>query len=85
MSNIAEGFSKNTDKDFARYLDMSRGSCNEVRSLLYVALDIQQLAQSDFDRVMALANDVGSLVGGFTSYLRNPSNKETRNVPSEGA
>jgi four helix bundle protein len=40
MSNVAEGFSRNSDKDFARFLDIAKGSVLEVQSLLYVALDI---------------------------------------------
>jgi four helix bundle protein len=70
MSNIAEGFSRKTHKDFAHFLDMARGSCGEVQSLLYVALDAQYLPQTDFERVYTLANSTASLVGGFTSYLR---------------
>jgi four helix bundle protein len=40
MSNIAEGFARRTDKDFAHFLDVAKGSAVEVQSLLYVALDV---------------------------------------------
>jgi four helix bundle protein len=40
MSNVAGGFARTSDKDFAHFLDVARGSVMEVQSLLYVALDV---------------------------------------------
>jgi len=70
MSNIAEGFGRKSDKDFAHFLDMARGSATEVQSLLYAALDIGYIAQQDFDRLHRMASETASLIAGFTSYLR---------------
>ena len=71
MSNIAEGFSRMSEKDFAHFLDISRGSVLEVQSLLYVALDVGYIEKSQFERLYGLAEETTSLIGGFTSYLRN--------------
>jgi four helix bundle protein len=70
MSNIAEGFARKTDKDFAHYLDISRGSVFEVESLLYVAVDIGYIDKAKFTELYRLTEDAASLIGGFTSYLR---------------
>ena len=37
MNNIAEEFERRTKKDFAHFLDLSKGSAGEVRSMLYLA------------------------------------------------
>jgi four helix bundle protein len=71
MSNIAEGFCRNGHKEFAHFLDIARGSCAEVQSLLYVAQDAEHISPSEFDRLYELANQAISIIGGFSSYLRN--------------
>ena len=40
MANIAEGFGRRSDKEFANFLNMAHGSATEVQSHLYVALDL---------------------------------------------
>jgi four helix bundle protein len=70
MSNIAEGFSRKTGKDFAHFLDIARGSASEVQSLLYVARDLDYINQADFKRLYKLADETISLIAGFTTYLR---------------
>ncbi len=77
MSNVAEGVAKKTDKDFARFLDVAKGSAIELQSLLYVALDIGYIAPSEFQRLHKVAEETASLVGGFTSYLRKQSPEST--------
>ena len=70
MSNIAEGFARKGDKDFAHFLDIAKCSVTEVQSLLYVALDASYIEQQDFERLYKLAAETASLISGFTSYLR---------------
>ena len=72
MSNIAEGFSRNSDRDFAHFLDIAKGSVLEVQSLLYVALDIGYIGKDDFEKLYELTDKTASLMGGLIVYLRKP-------------
>jgi four helix bundle protein len=72
MSNIAEGFSRKSDRDFAHFLDIAKGSAIEVQSLLYVALDVDYLSGDEFNHLHGLAEEVIAIIGAFTTYLRNP-------------
>jgi four helix bundle protein len=70
MSNIAEGYARKSDREFARYLDMARASCVEVHSLLYVTLDVGYIDAQCFARVSSLIDAVQSRIAGMTNYLR---------------
>jgi four helix bundle protein len=74
MANIAEGFNSGTDKEFTRFLRISRRSATEIQSHLYGALDQGAITQSDFDRIYGGAEDVKKLIGGFVRYLTNAKN-----------
>ena len=69
MSNIAEGFERGGDKEFRQFLSNSKGSCGEVKSQLYVALDQEYITPVAFDKLYATADEVGRLVFGFMTYL----------------
>jgi four helix bundle protein len=70
MANIAEGFEGGGDKEFSQFLSNSKGSCGEVKSHLYVALDQSYMTQMTFDQLYTKADEVSRLVSGFMTYLR---------------
>ena len=69
MLNIAEGFARRTDKDFARFLSNSHGSAAEVQSALYIALDQDYISDSEFKDAYNLCEECSKLVFGFSQYL----------------
>jgi four helix bundle protein len=73
MGNVAEGFERGGDKEFVQFLSHSKGSCGEVKSHLYVALDQQYISQSQFTTLYSGADEVGRLLSGFMDYLRQSS------------
>lgn len=64
-SNIAEGSGRNSDKDFAHFLEQSYGSLMEVASIFYLAFDEGYVKESDldplFDELERLAKRTASL------------------------
>jgi four helix bundle protein len=69
MSNIAEGFSRRSNKEFIQFLFVSKSSAAEVQSQLYVALDQQYITQDDFERIYNQAEIVSKMDSGFIKYL----------------
>ncbi len=69
MSNIAEGFSRRTKKEFIQFLFVAKGSCAEVQSQLYVASDQNYISQDKFKELYAKAEVVAKILSGFITYL----------------
>jgi len=80
MSNIAEGFETNTDKEFINFLNYARRSCGEIRNDLYAALDDGYIDENEFEKIYNQACSTGKLISGFISYLRH-STKQKNNKP----
>lgn len=67
------GFDRSTDKDFANFLTIAKGSIAEVRSQLYSALDFGYISESEQREVNQQLKQLGSQIGGFINYLRTSS------------
>jgi four helix bundle protein len=70
MSNIAEGFERRGDREFARFLSIAKGSAGEVRAQLYAALDQGYLSRTEFDRLSAASIEISRMVSSLITYLR---------------
>lgn len=69
MSNIAEGFERGGRSEFHQFLSVAKASCAEVRSLLYVSLDIKYIAKTKFEKILNKAEEVGRVVGGLRAAV----------------
>ena len=69
MSNIAEGFERNRPPEFHQFLSTAKSSCAEVRSQLYVALDVAHITPRTFEAAMSKAEEVGRVVGGLRASI----------------
>ena len=70
MSNIAEGFERGRPSEFHQFLSIAKGSCAELRSQLFVALDAGYLKQTDFAQLMDIAAEVSRIIGGLRAGVQ---------------
>ncbi|MBN2103140.1 four helix bundle protein [bacterium] len=70
MSNVAEGFSKETDKEFLRGLWIAKGSAAEVQSLSYAAIDLEYISDITQQTIYKQAENVCKLISGMIRYLQ---------------
>lgn len=70
MANIAEGFGRHSDKEFANFLNIAHASACEVQSHLYVALDLEYLNQNKFKELYDLLSEITRLIYAFSKHLR---------------
>lgn len=68
-NNIAEGFERKSNKEFKQFLYIAKGSCGEVRSMLYIALELKYLSKEEFNQMLDLSSEISRLLSGFIKKL----------------
>ncbi|HEX9252334.1 MAG TPA: four helix bundle protein [Ignavibacteriaceae bacterium] len=76
MNNIAEGFERNNNKEYIKFLGYSKGSAGEVRSMLYVATDLGYISQDSFNTYYQMAINIITQLSNFIKYLKSSSIKK---------
>jgi four helix bundle protein len=69
MNNIAEGFERRTHKELANFLNIAKGSCGEVRSMLHMAFKLGYISRIDYERYCNLCIEISKLLFGFIKSL----------------
>ena len=70
MANIAEGFGRHSDKEFANFLNMAHASVSEVQSHLYVAFDLGYVSDSAFGSLYLLLDEISRMTLTLAKHLR---------------
>lgn len=63
--------------EFARFLVMAKGSAGEVRSQLYVALDLEYIDNRVFEKARDMAETTSRLIAGLARYLKSQNAAES--------
>jgi four helix bundle protein len=71
-SNIAEGYGRNTDKSLSHFLDISRGSLNELETQLIIAKELEFISDFDsYNEVLSLITEESKMINAFSKTLKN--------------
>jgi four helix bundle protein len=80
MSNIAEGFGRGSNNEFVQFLFIAKGSLSEVKSQLYVALDLAYITETEFKKAYAIAEEITKLINAFIRCLKDDKKKGLKNL-----
>ena len=69
MSNIAEGFERNSRAEFARFLAIARGSAGEVRSQVYLASELGFISHEDTRILLGLCKEITRMIVALRKSL----------------
>ena len=68
-NNIAEGFERGSDTDFRRFLFISLGSCSEVKSMIYIAHQLNYVTQEEAKQLQSDLMEISLMIKGFIRVL----------------
>ena len=70
-SNIAEGFERGGDREFAQFISQAKGSCGELRSQLCTAFDVGYVTQEEFESLRLMSEEISAMLSSLMRYLKS--------------
>lgn len=71
VSNIAEGFERESNKELIRFLYIAKGSCGELRSQLIVAKEISFIDQEIAEKLINQAKEISYILNSLIQTRKN--------------
>ena len=78
LSNIAEGFERGGNREFAQFLYIAKGSAGELRAQVYVAADLNYIDDKACGEILRRLEQISRMLSGLISYLRRSEMKGER-------
>ncbi len=75
-TNIAEGFERGSRKEYLNFLNIAKGSAGEVRSLLYVALEVGYLPTDSYHELREQVTKISAYLFNHRKAIKNASTRE---------
>ena len=69
MNNLAEGFERQSNKEFRQFLYIAKGSSGEVRSMLFIAKDLGYISSDNFDKLYLSSLEISKTISGLIKTL----------------
>ena len=69
-SNIAEGTERGSKKDFIRFLQYAKGSCGELRTQVYIGMDIGYIANEQGNKWVNETRELSAMLVAFINTLQ---------------
>lgn len=69
MNIIAEGFERKSDNEFKHFLFIAKGSCGEVRSMLYLAKELRYFKETEYLYLMKTSVEISKMISGLIITL----------------
>jgi four helix bundle protein len=69
LSNIAEGFDRNSRAEFARFVSIARGSAGEVRAQVYLARELAYLTDEEARELLEACGEVTRMLVALRKSL----------------
>ncbi len=68
-SNIAEGFERNSQAEFKRFLCIAKGSCGELRTQLLICSKLSYITEDDYKDLSNLSKALSSKLGSLINHI----------------
>jgi four helix bundle protein len=68
-NNIAEGFDRNSKKEFVRFLYIAKGSCAEVKSMMFLAYRLNYSLDDSFKSILDLCDEILKIIRGLIKSI----------------
>jgi len=84
-SNVAEGYERNSDKEFVRFLNIAKGSGGELRTQLYISRKLEFLTKTDFNRLVTDSKEISKMLHGLARAVTKRAPKKPKRLRAQAS